>query len=218
MEYKNCPNCTKKLNGLMADRYIVKQTTTDFINSFHEPKAEAYCSECAEASIRNYHTSNEARKQELIKELNKVLHIIPIVTTHSPLNWQYEILDMISAQSVSGTGFLTEITSSWTDITGGQSASMTNKLSSGENICKSKLRYQCALLGGNAIIATDIDYSEVGGGKGMLMVCMAGTAVNLIGIETIFEGREEQLAKVKILVKELQTLLNIRYPNLEYAL
>jgi hypothetical protein len=80
------------------------------------------------------------------------------------------------------------------------------------------LRYQCALLGGNAIIATDIDYSEVGGGKGMLMVCMAGTAVNLIGIETIFEEREEQLAKVKILVKELQILLNIRYPSLEYAL
>jgi hypothetical protein len=34
-------------------------------------------------------------------------------------------------------------------------------------------------LGGNAILATDIDYAEVGGGKGMLMVCMTGTAVLL---------------------------------------
>lgn len=188
MEYKNCPNCTKKLNGLMVSKYIVKPTTTDFINSFHEPKAEAYCNECAESLIRVYQEANESKKQGLIKDLNKDLHVIPIVTAHSPLNWQYEILDTISAQSVSGTGFLTEITSSWTDITGGQSSSMTNKLSSGENICKSKLRYQCALLGGNAVIATDIDYSEVGGGKGMLMVCMAGTAINLLGIEVIFKG------------------------------
>ncbi|RZK43056.1 MAG: heavy metal-binding domain-containing protein [Pedobacter sp.] len=218
MEYKNCPNCAKKLNGLMVSKYIVKSTTTDFINSFHEPNAEAYCNECAEALIRTYQEANENKKQALIKDLNKDLHVIPIVTTHSPLNWQYGILDMITTQSVSGTGFLTEITSSWTDITGGQSSSMTNKLSSGENICKSRLRYQCALLGGNAIIATDIDYSEVGGGKGMLMVCMAGTAINLHSIEVIFKNKTEQLAKIKEVVDELKSLLQIRYPNLEYAL
>lgn len=39
------------------------------------------------------------------------------------------------------------------------------------------LRTKALLMGGHAILGTDIDYSEVGGGKGMLMVCMAGTAV-----------------------------------------
>ncbi len=211
MEYTNCPNCTKKLNSLMVPKYIVKQTTTDFINSFHEPQAQAYCNDCAEKLIRNYQEANDNKKQTLLEDLKKALHVIPIVTTHSPLNWQYEILGMVSAQSVSGTGFLTEITSSWTDITGGQSSSMASKLSSGENICKSKLRYQCALLGGNAIIATDIDYSEVGGGKGMLMVCMAGTAVKISSNKLPFE-KQDQFDVLEHSFRELVALGVIKYP------
>ena len=50
-------------------------------------------------------------------------------------------------------------------------------------------------LGGNAVIATDIDYGEVGGAKAMLMVCMTGTAVlageNCLAGDNLGEDRQK---------------------------
>ena len=42
-----------------------------------------------------------------------------------------------------------------------------------------QLRAKALKIGANAVIATDIDYGEVGSLKGMLMVCAAGTAIKL---------------------------------------
>jgi uncharacterized protein YbjQ (UPF0145 family) len=47
------------------------------------------------------------------------------------------------------------------------------------------LRKETLELGGNAVLATDIDYAEVGGDKGMLIVCMTGTAVLLKNPEVL---------------------------------
>ena len=77
------------------------------------------------------------------------------------------------------SGVVSEFTSSFTDLFGVQSGRFNKKLKAGEDICFAQLRKQALDLGGNAVIATDIDYSEVGGGKGMLMVCMGGTAIKL---------------------------------------
>mgnify|MGYP001331239116 CR=1 FL=1 len=61
-------------------------------------------------------------------------------------------------------------------------------------------------LGGNAVIATDIDYSEVGGTKGMLMVCMAGTAVSLINTEILGPDKSNELKDIDKLVSRLRNL------------
>lgn len=202
----------------MVSRTLVKPITTDFINSFNIPKSDSYCSDCAIPLIKEYHSIVAKQKGELVTAINKDLDAIPIITSHSPLNWDYQVVDMVSAQSVSGTGFLTEFTSSWTDLTGGQSASMASKVSSGEEICKQKLRYQCALIKGNAVLATDIDYSEVGGAKGMLMVCMAGTAVQLNLSNGLFSDRKERIENIQSLVADLNKLSGIKFPDLDYQI
>ncbi|MEZ4840244.1 MAG: heavy metal-binding domain-containing protein [Flavobacteriaceae bacterium] len=51
------------------------------------------------------------------------------------------------------------------------------KLQLGEENCFLQLVVKALNLGGNAIIATDIDYSEVGNSKGLLMICASGTAI-----------------------------------------
>jgi uncharacterized protein YbjQ (UPF0145 family) len=91
-------------------------------------------------------------------------------------------------QSVTGTGVFAEFTSSWTDFFGAQSNAYNQKIAAGEMICQTQLRLKCVELGGNAILAIDIDYAEVGGLKGMLMVCMTGTAVLLENTDII--GKE----------------------------
>jgi hypothetical protein len=51
-------------------------------------------------------------------------------------------------------------------------------------------------MGGNAVVATDIDYSEVGGDKGMLMVCMSGTVVKLNNISILHETKVKALEEL----------------------
>lgn len=191
------------MDGLMTSRYILSEASIAIINSFHSPKAEAYCNECGISILAEKKLSNDTTKAALMTEIESLISAIPIITIQSPTKWNYKILGMISAQSISGTGFLSELSGSWADFTGGQSLTMANKVSSGEEVCKKKLRLICALHGGNAIVGTDIDYSEVGGGKGMLMVCIAGTAV-IVDLEN--EDFDTKRDRLKLLISKVDEL------------
>jgi uncharacterized protein YbjQ (UPF0145 family) len=179
MEYKTCPNCNKKLDGFMATRHIVKENITSLLNDHRNESAKAYCTECAVPYLTEYNESARLEKARLQEIISANVKVIPIITAHSPLNWNYSVLDMVSAQTVTGIGLLSELSSSWSDFTGGQSGSLQEKLSQGELLCRNQLRYKAVMLGGNGVIAADVDYAEVGGAKGMLMVCMSGTAVKV---------------------------------------
>ncbi|MGB5609212.1 heavy metal-binding domain-containing protein, partial [Eudoraea sp.] len=52
-------------------------------------------------------------------------------------------------------------------------------------------------LEGNAILATDIDYAEVGGVKAMIMVCVTGTAVRLKNFDILGSDRLIQFEELK---------------------
>jgi len=111
------------------------------------------------------------------------------------LKWNYKVLGMVTGQTTTGTGVLTEFTSSFTDFFGVQSGRHNKKLKDGEDMCKVQLRTQTLNMGGNAVVAADIDYSEVGAG-GMLMVCMTGTAINLENIDIIGKDKKEIIKKL----------------------
>ena len=158
MEYKICPHCNKKLDGLMKSKFIIEQSTTDFINKFSLSPSEAYCSGCSEPLV-------EKCKADLSTLVKESIRVIPIVTTNSPLQWDYEVLGMVTGQSITGTGMISEFASSWSDLIGGQSNSLGEKIAHGEVLCKNPRKYKAATMGANAVIATDIDYSEVRGGR-----------------------------------------------------
>ena len=119
---------------------------------------------------------------------------------------------MVTGQSVTGTGIISELASSFTDIFGMQSGRFGNKIKEGENICKAQLRLAAAHLGASAVIGTDIDYSEVGGGKGMLMVCMSGTAIKLDNLEVLNSDTAEKLSDIENIASTYNNLS--RYKNL----
>lgn len=200
------------MDGLLTSRYILSESTKEVINSFHSPQSEAYCNDCGIPIISQKRIEVNFEKGNLMIGIEKLIGYMPIITIHNPIKWEYKVLEIVSAQSVSGTGFLSELSGSWADFTGGQSATMANKISSGEGICKKKLRLECALMGGNAIIGTDIDYSEVGGGKGMLMVCMSGTAIKLALENDNFADKRNILTLLSDKVGELNSL-----PSLEFG-
>lgn len=206
-EIKNCPNCKSELKvSLLSSNTLYSESYKEIINEYNEPKAEGYCSKCGKELYEKYLNRIMDERKSLTSQLQELITNIPVVSIHTPLNWDYQVIGMVSGQSSTGTGVLTEVASSFTDFFGAQSNMHNKKLKEGENMCFFQLRRQAMDLGANAVIATDIDYSEIGGGKGMLMVCMAGTAVKLKNIDVIGNGKSKLLDKLKEVDERLQWL------------
>ncbi|MDQ7918448.1 heavy metal-binding domain-containing protein [Mesonia sp. MT50] len=204
---ENCPNCNADLkNTLLKKNELISINKTKVINEYIDKKSSAHCTKCGNKIYFEFKIKLENEKVSIRKKLNDIINHIPVVTTHSPLSWNYKVLEMVTGQSSTGTGFLTEFTSSFTDLFGTQSGRHNQKIKAGEQICFAQLRKQALDLGGNAVIATDIDYSEIGSGKGILMVCMSGTAILLENTEILGSKKENAIKEYHQLNSRLDYL------------
>ena len=131
--------------------------------------------------------SNTKKKLDEAKnnkaELNKQSIINPdqiLVTTETAPSFNIiKRVDVITAECVYGMNIFKDIFASFTDVFGGRSNSIQNTLRDARKTALAELRKEAALVGANAVIAVDLDYSEIsGGGKsGMLFIVASGTAV-----------------------------------------
>ena len=175
-----CPHDGAELkNGMFSSNRPYTPEAVEFINTFTGNTAPGYCEKCGKNLLIQARNQATARFQQLSSMLNQYIHYVPLLSLQNPTDWRFTPLGLVTGQSVTGTGVFSEFASSWTDFFGAQSNAYNQKIAGGEIICQTQLRLKCVELGGNAILGADIDYAEVGGLKGMLMVCMTGTAVLL---------------------------------------
>ena len=177
---ENCPNCNTTLkSGFMKTVELYDDIQIKLINEFSEDKKEYYCTACGRELLEQ---ASLQLNQEIIriKDLlqSKIQHI-PLLSAHTPYNWKYHAIGIVTGQTVTGTGAVSEFKSGFTDFFGGQSGSFNKKIAEGEKMAFAQLQAKAMKMGGNAVIAVDIDYADVGTGKGMLMVCATGTAVKV---------------------------------------
>jgi len=189
-----CPNCNAEIKNpvIGTENLFINDLRVEFINQFTDNNSPKYCWKCSKELLdqafqefKRQRTSKLESKDKSSSRIKELIVNVPIVTLQSPQDWKYQSLEIVSAQSVTGTGVFTEIASNWTDFFGKESIRHNEKLKNGEDNCKSILQFQAFKMGGNAILGTDIDYSEAGAGKGMLMVCMAGTAVKITNLDEL---------------------------------
>jgi uncharacterized protein YbjQ (UPF0145 family) len=184
-----CGNCNSEIKQtLLTTVARSDKRVSAFINEFTENKSVSHCTKCYKPLLEEGKKNFFNLKNKCEETITQNLKYIPIITLHTPLNWDYEVIEMITSQSVTGTGLIAEIASDWTDFFGSQSNTYNKKIKEGEERCKNQLRVTALKIGANAIIGTDIDYSEAGGGKGMLMVCISGTAIRLKNPEVLKSG------------------------------
>ncbi|MFT6842724.1 MAG: hypothetical protein ACJASR_001495 [Psychroserpens sp.] len=129
-------------------------------------------------------------------EIIKLSSNIPVVSIQNPFRWKYKTVDIISSRATMGTGFWSEGASFWSDLMGTEDEKQNSKINQGEGLCISRLKQQCVLLGGNAVIGVDIDYSEIGSGGGGItgnnakaLVCTAGTAIIVENPKEVFSEK-----------------------------
>jgi uncharacterized protein YbjQ (UPF0145 family) len=202
-----CPNCNAELkSSLLSSVSLLHQREIQLIKEYLPNAASEYCNKCGKTPLQEAKNAYHEEVRELKGFIQENIALIPVVTAPNPFRWEYETLEMVTGQSVTGTGVISEFTSSFTDLFGVQSNRYNSKLKDGEKLCASQLQKQTLDLGGNAVIATDIDYSEVGGDKGMLMVCMSGTAIRLTNIEILGSEKTRKIEKLNKCNGRLQYL------------
>ncbi|MDB2409716.1 YbjQ family protein [Pseudomonadales bacterium] len=110
----------------------------------------------------------------LAEDVSKV-----VLTTESVFNHEIiERLEIITAECVFGMNIFKDIFAGVRDIVGGRSSATQTVLRDARIAVLSELKKEAHSIGANAVIAVDIDYSEMsGGGKSMLFVVASGTAV-----------------------------------------
>lgn len=85
-------------------------------------------------------------------------------------------LGLVTGEAILGANIFKDIFANITDIVGGRSGAYERELQKAKTIALQEMQYQAQEMGGNAVIAIDLDYETVGSGS-MLMVSAAGTAV-----------------------------------------
>lgn len=206
MNFDKCPNCNKSLKGFFSYD-LIPQSKTEFINKHLNLNYNGYCTNCSNELLNKIAYNYKKEKTEIENRLKQIIKYIPVVSSEAPIDWKYEIVDMVTAQTTTGTGFATELSRSFNDFFGTTSNTTNLKIAKATQLCMSDLRIQCVKLGGNAVISSDIDFNEIGSGStNMLMVCMAGTAIRVTDINNFNEKSRDYIVEVIELTEKLEAI------------
>ncbi len=85
---------------------------------------------------------------------------------------------LVTGEAILGANIFKDFFAGIRDIVGGRSSAYEKELRHAKDIALEEMKEQAQSLGGNAIIAVDLDYESLGQGS-MLMVTATGTAVLL---------------------------------------
>ncbi len=88
-------------------------------------------------------------------------------------------LGLVTGEAILGANIFKDLFAGIRDIVGGRSAAYERELKKAKDIAVQEMMEQCRALGGNAVIAVDLDYETIGQTSSMLMVSASGTAVVL---------------------------------------
>lgn len=120
------------------------------------------------------------RKTEEDAALTQAIEAI-ILTTEASSNLPVvDRLGIVTAECVYGMNVFKDIASSFRDIVGGRSKVLQTGLRDARETTLAELRKEAFVLGADAVVAIDLDYSQISeGGRTMLILVASGTAVTL---------------------------------------
>ena len=90
---------------------------------------------------------------------------------------------VVTGEAILGANIFKDFFAGIRDIIGGRSAAYEKELRKAREIAFAEMEAQAQSLGANAVVGIDIDYENItmGDSRGMLMVTVSGTAVNVEG-------------------------------------
>lgn len=133
---------------------------------------EFQCDDCFRL-IREQQGHPKEQLEKAQTEYNQRVKSVILTTAPTLANYQIlKTLDIVTSECVYAIGVFQDFF-----ISGGRGNTTQNNLREARKICLNELKKEAATLGANAVIAVDLDYSEISGGKSMLFLVASGTAV-----------------------------------------
>ena len=162
----------------------------------HTRQVGPFCSACPLAS--DTYMEKLEKEKKIDGRLEEIAKEFPIVNIDSPQGWVYDCLDIVTAKTVSYLSF-------WEHL--GHVRALNDKVNSSIQECKSELVRQAILLGGTAVVAADIDYTNYSCNHGeMLIVSITGTAVRLKNITEVLSKEKHVTQEIGELSRAKQLL------------
>lgn len=138
------------------------------------------CNTIARSDLQEVQLQADRLKDAEEKETSSAIDRILLTTEAAPNLRIVERLDIITAECVFGMHLLKDLLAIGRDAFGGRSGTLQDTLREARRTVLRELRAEAYRLGADAVIAVDLDYSEIsGGGKSMLFLVASGTAVRL---------------------------------------
>lgn len=166
----NCSQCNKRLSFFEAGHSTCPECRAA------KERADAESREQLLKAIASRPDPLLAEQARIDAEISEIILTTETVTS-MPVS---KHLDIITAEAVVGMNIFQDIGSALRDIVGGRNATYQTKLREARQLVLDELRREAHRIGAHAVVAVDLDYSEIsGGGKSMLFLVASGTAVRL---------------------------------------
>lgn len=139
------------------------------------------CPDCIQERVNKAHEAEARRASEAQAEQEIERAALDITVTTAQTLEDHRVtktIDIVTAECAFGMNIFRDFFAGLSDIFGGRNESTQKVLRDARVACLNELRKEALAVGGNAVIAVDLDYSEFsGGGKSMLFLVASGTAV-----------------------------------------
>ena len=166
----DCAKCGKKLHVFDARQGLCPQCREA------KGRSESAMRDQLLSGFANRPDPEAAERERLAVKMAAI-----ILTTEASHNLAVaERLEIITAECVLGMNIFKDIGAGLRDLVGGRNEAYQTALKDARKIVLQDLRREAVQLGADAVVAVDLDYSEIsGGGKSMLFLVASGTAVKL---------------------------------------
>lgn len=180
-----CPECFRVVQVTPENRqcqcgYVFKIANPEFYSD-HSATADGIA---VEYEIKDFERTNDASGLS-VAALQRIAESV-LLTTEATLT-DYRILkriEIITAECMYGINLFRDFFTSVTDVIGGRSRASQKVLRDARRTCLLELRREALLVGANAVVGVNLDYSQfTGRGKSMLFLVASGTAVQVEKIE-----------------------------------
>lgn len=184
----NCPSCDTKLKGLIKKIRMLNDDEMAFIKTFYGYNGSSLYEKCGSGLLEETKEIYNAKRVHMKRKLQDYYQSFPVLTIQPPGNWTFESLGIVTAQTtkdsrVSNTSIIDALLGLNQNL-----VDLDYSANKGESVCFELLRQKTYALGGNAVVAVDIDYTEFGLKGELMLICMAGTAIK---IDNLFEVNEK---------------------------
>lgn len=175
-----CPVCGEKIGGVFSDGVLkATQVRLEFCKKNGIDVEDGICQQCLEKKIEQILGKNESATKNTFLYNNvenlKVLSSVFLTPSSTPAELQD--LGLVTGYCILGTGPLSTLFSSVTDVFGLKSGAYLEKARTAEKEALDMLKLEALKKGADAVYCVRVNLTEATSGNGMLMVSASGAAV-----------------------------------------